>query len=172
MWCAQRDIWVGLWGLGRKAKGVPPERSWTCCGDGRKRRLRQSPGTLWNSQRRKEGHGGGVGWRRWGGVARSQIALGLSFFFFYTLITDWSMSICSWLPLSTFPRRDGAKEGFGRWRVKKGSPLCAAHAWAGGIQRLETDQRGTEESPFPDGDLESSLPWEGCLRNIDRGPAN
>lgn len=82
------------------------------------------------------------------------------------------MSSYSWLPLSTFPRRDGAKEGFGRWRVKKGSPLCAAHAWAGGIQRLETDQRGTEESPFPDGDLESSLPWEGCLQNIDRGPAN
>lgn len=62
----------------------------------------------------------------------------------------------------------------GIWKVvsKKGSFLHAVHSWAGEIQRLETELRGVEESLSPDGELVSTLSWEECLWNINRGPAD
>ena len=52
---------------------------------------------------------------------------------------------------------------------EKGSLLYAAHTWAQGIQRLETELRGTKESPSPRGEPESTLPWEECLWNTNGG---
>ena len=60
---------------------------------------------------------------------------------------------------------EGLTDGLSTDRSEKGA-LCGSFP-AQGIRRLHTELRQTEESPFPRGEPEAILPWEGGWWNAN-----
>lgn len=68
-----------------------------------------------------------MGWRRWGGVARSQIALGLSFFFFLHSYNRLEHVYLFLAAIIDFPEKGWGQRGIWKVESEKRKPsLCSS----------------------------------------------